>query len=471
MFKCKRPIGRSMLFFGGMFILILCILMSIQSAGMLKRALMRSYTSHLSDVVTYVEHSVDTEDLQQCLRTRTPSEKYRQLQQQLNTMVDDYELLYLFIALPKDDGYRSFYNVCSATSNAEREAGEEDLPLMFDAAEFYTPSQLQPYFDAMKTPGEFSVFTANSEDYGHTHTVCKPLIAADGNVIGLICAEVGHSDMHRSINLYVICSVALIIIICGIFAYAGGKVLKKIIVDPLRLLEQHAREFAENSRGKRDLSALTFNTPDIRTQNEIESLADAITQMAEDMKVYVTDILEAEQRAETAMDEAYDLTRIAYEDSLTNARSKVAYDEKKVELDKAIKGGGAQFAVVMVNLVDSKRVDDIYGTEAGRKYIISGCDLIRDVYPFAQVYRVGDNDFAVVLDGEEYARRDELFEELKNHFDEAKDDKQREPWTRCIGVCGMTEFIKDADESADQVCRRAEMILFRNKRIMQNKAK
>ncbi|MBO4916056.1 MAG: diguanylate cyclase [Oscillospiraceae bacterium] len=469
--QCKKPIGRSMLIFGSFFIVILCILMSIQSAGMLKRALLRHYNAHMSDVVTYIEHSVDIDDLQQCLRTRTPSEKYNQLQQQLNTMVDDYELLYLFIALPKDDGSRSFYSVCTATSKAEREAGEEDFPIMLDAAEFYTPEQLQPYFDAINKPGEFSVFTVESVDYGHTHTVCKPLVASDGTTVGLICAEVEHSDLHRTINNYVISSIALIILICVVFAFAGYSLLKKVIVAPLRSLEIRAREFAENSRGKRDLNELTFNTPDIHTENEIQSLSEAITQMAEDMKVYVSDILTAEQRAETAEGEAYDLSRIAYEDSLTKAKSKVAYDERKVELDKAIKDGSAEFAVVMVNLVDSKRVDDIFGTEAGRKYIVSGSDLIRGVYPFAPVYRIGDNDFAVILDGQDYARRDELFAELSKRFDEAKDDEQREPWTRCIGVFGMTEFIKDADETADQVCRRAEMILFRNKRILQNKTR
>jgi diguanylate cyclase (GGDEF)-like protein len=400
-----------------------------------------------------------------------PSEKYNELQKQLNLMVDDYELTYLYIMLPMDDGLGTVYNVCSATSEAERAMGETDYPIMYKLPdEYYTQQQLVPYLNAKSVRDAYSVINVSSDEYGTTRTVCKPLFASDGTFVGLLCADLNLGELKNSVNVYIRASIALIVLASLVFAFLCGHWIYKNITAPLRLLEERTREFAENSRGKRDLSALTFNTPDIQTENEIQSLSDAITQMSEDMKHYVEDILAAEKRAESAESEIVDISRIAYEDSLTRAKSKVAYDEKKIELDKMIEEKTAEFAVVMVNLLDSKRIDDIYGTEAGQKYIISGCDLIRSVFPYSLVYRTGDNDFVVILEGEAYAERDELFNDLKQAFHEAQENPQHEPWNRCAGVAGMTEFIKDADENSSQVFRRCEMILFRNKRIISQSA-
>ncbi|MBQ9458954.1 MAG: GGDEF domain-containing protein [Oscillospiraceae bacterium] len=468
MFNCKKPIGRTIMAYGSISVIVLCILTSLHSGGILDAAVTRRYISHLQSVLTYVEHVVDKDDLRDCLQSGQPSEKYVQLQQSLNYMVDDFELEYLYIMIPVDDGRGTVMNVCSATSAAERAAGEEDYPLRYTLPEgWYTAEQLKPYINAYNKVGEFTTFKAESDEFVTTRTVCKPLVASDGTKIGLLCADIALRGMRRNINLYVLGNAGVAILFFLVVASIGEHWLHKNITGPILTLEERTREFAENSRGKRDMSALTFNTPDIHTQNEIESLNDAITQMSEDMKHYVEDILATEKRVESAENEIADLSRIAYRDSLTKAMSRVAYDEKKAEMTKAINAGEQEdFGLIAVNLMDAKRIDDIYGNEAGQKYIISGYEIIRSVFPYSQIYRVIDHDFVVLLEGEAYIQRDELYKKLQKLFHEAQEDPQREPWDRCAAVSGMTEFIKGADESADQVSRRVQMILFRNKRII-----
>lgn len=470
MFKIKRPINHTMMLFGVVLTFTLIILMSIQSAGMLKAALDRRYNMHVKDVVTYLEHAIDNDDLRECLRTGEPSERYAVLQQQINTMVDDFELLYIYVGIPKEDGI--MVNVISSTSDAERAAGDtEEFPIGYVDESFYTVESIRPYVEAMGETGKFSAFKSTSPEFGSTYTVCKPLLTPDGENIALVCAEMGLAELHRSINVYIWSSIALIALICVAFAYASGHWMQRNVVKPLRLLEERTREFAENSRGKRELSELTFNTPDIHTQNEIESLADAITQMSEDMKTYVEDVLVAEMRADHAEGEAEDIARMAYEDALTHAGSRIAYDAKKAELSKQIAEGNAQFSLVAVNLMNAKHIDDIYGVDASQKYTLACCDIIRRVFPDSTLYRVVDDDFAVFLEGEAYDKRDELFETLEKRFAEAQEDPQREPWERCVVAAGMTDYMKDADENADQVGRRVEMIVFRNKRIRQQNEK
>lgn len=467
MTSCKKPIKRTLLIYGGLFLAVLCVLMSVQSGGMLRTALMQRYTSHMTDVLTYVEHSTDVDDIQTCIKTGEPSEKLAALQQQFNTMVDDFELLFIYALIPVDDGTGTVINICSSTSAEERAAGEEDLVFLNAYSDFYTAEELVPYLEAMKKPNEISEILVDSQVYGHTQTICKPLVASDGEVIGLLCVDLGHTELHRSIRAYVWSSIGLIVLITAIFSLIAAFWLSKNVTAPLHTLEAQARAFAENSRGKRDLSELTFNTPDIRTENEIQSLSDAITQMSEDMKYYVQDVLAAEKRAEDAEMQVEDIARMAYEDALTNAKSKVAYDTKKEELAKAIAGGTAEFAIVGVELEGADRINDLYGREARNSFISNACNLIDSVYQHSSVYRVADSIFAVLLEGDEYQKRDALFDELNEKI-RASEDPNRKAWECCAAVTGMTEYAPGAEEDVGTVCRRLEMIMSRNWRIRKN---
>lgn len=466
----KKTLRSSMLVYGISFLAILCVLMAAQSGGMLKASLDQRNYDHLKDIVNYVEHTTDADDLRECIETLTPSEKYNELQQRLNTMVDDFEVRFIYIVIPSPESGK-LISVCSSTSNAERAAGEEDYPIMFADEGFYSADQITPYAEAWNRIGEFSSYTSKSDFFGPCYTVCKPLCASNGEVVALICADMDLGTMHRSVNAYVASSVGLVVLITVFFGVIVALWIQKFVTDPLRKLEKSARGFAEKSHGKRDLDALSFDAPEIHTENEIQSLSDAISQMSEDMKNYVIDVLAAEKRAETAEGEVEDITKFANVDALTQAKSKVAYDAKKTELAAQVAEGKAKFAMVVVNLNNVKRINDFCGLEGGDKYLISAREVISDVYAASPVYRIGGDEFVVILEGDEYKDRDELFAVLEERFRAAEEDTGKELWERCSAAAGMTEFFADADENVDQVYRRAERIMMRNKRIMKNAAK
>ncbi len=464
----RKTLRRSMLIYGLIFLAILCVLMAAQSGGMLKASLDQRNYAHLRDIVTYVEHTTDADDLRECIRTRTPSEQYNELQERLNRMVDDFEVLYIYIAIPSvEEG--KLYSVCSSTSAAERAAGEEDYPIMYSDETYYTSEQIVPYAEAWNKTGEYSVYTSRSDYFGACYTVCKPLLTSDGETIALICADLDLDAMHRGINAYVWSSIGLVVLIAAFFGVTVTLWLQKFVTEPLGKLEKSARGFAEKSHGKHDIDALTFEAPDIHTENEIQSLSDAISQMSEDMKAFVAEVLSAEKRAATAENEVKDITEFANVDVLTQAKSKVAYDAKKAELAAQVEEGTAKFAMVVVDLNDVKRINDFCGLEGGDQYIVNARSIISGVYKDSPIYRVGVDTFVVVLEGDEYKDRDEMFAVLEESFRAAEENTDKQLWERCSAAAGMTEFFADADENVDQVYRRAERIMQRNKRIMKTK--
>ena len=78
------------------------------------------------------------------------------------------------------------------------------------------------------------------------------------------------------------------------------------------------------------------------------------------------------------------------------------------------------------------------------------------IYGTFWVYRIGGDEFAVILEGISYKERSELFEKLQNAFYESADNKAVSPQARYSASCGMAEYDPEKDESFENVFRHAD---------------
>ena len=456
MTTCKKPIRRRMLILGLSFIAIACLMISIQSAGMLRLAMYRRYDAHVKDVIAYVDGGVDLEDLKDCIDTGKTSEKLSQLRRDMDRIADEFELIHLYICIPTDETGGSMRYIAASSGEAEREAGGR-----------LSQEQMNAFMKAWNASPETSTFKGQSE-FGPSYTICKPLVTADGETIALLGADMSTRDMSRTINIYQHFSIGMILFIALVFSINVALWLRRSVTEPIAELKTRALNFAKRSHGEKDPAKLVFDAPTLNVNNEVKWISDAIEEMAESMREYVEGAMSAEQRAETAEKEAEEIAHIAYEDMLTEQMSKVAYDTKKNELGKQIVNGEAEFAMVVIDLNHLKRINDTYGLECGSRYIISASRIISGIYKGLPVYRVGGDEFVVILEGEAYRDRYELFDILEEQFRNAESDTSRDLWERCSAAAGMTEFSSEADQDVSQVYRRAEKIMLRNKRLMKN---
>ena len=60
------------------------------------------------------------------------------------------------------------------------------------------------------------------------------------------------------------------------------------------------------------------------------------------------------------------------------------------------------FALVILDVNDLKKVNDIQGHKAGDQYIRNACKLICGNFKRSPVFRIGGDEYAVVVDGDDY---------------------------------------------------------------------
>ena len=143
-------------------------------------------------------------------------------------------------------------------------------------------------------------------------------------------------------------------------------------------------------------------------------------------------------------------------DALTGVKNKHAYLQAEVQIDRQISEHSASdFAIVILDVNDLKKINDTLGHHAGDKYIQTSCKIICDIFKHSPVFRVGGDEFAVIAQESDYMNLDKLLEKMSVYNKDA---------LRIGGVviaCGMAKYKDDPCVAA--VFERADQNMYMNK--------
>ena len=156
---------------------------------------------------------------------------------------------------------------------------------------------------------------------------------------------------------------------------------------------------------------------------------------------------------------------LSYRDSLTGLRNTTSYQKWVINFNKKIQNGDNVFGVIMFDLNYLKEANDTYGHDIGNKLILSASQLIANTFQTSPVFRIGGDEFLVILQNQDLEEPDLLFEkfeiECANSFVEAND--VRLP----ISIAkGFSMFDPNTDTQFSDVFHRADDQMYKNKKQM-----
>ena len=168
--------------------------------------------------------------------------------------------------------------------------------------------------------------------------------------------------------------------------------------------------------------------------------------------------VEAQMRRERELTTARE---IANRDALTGVKSKHAFVETQAEINAQIKKGAQmEFAVIVCDLNDLKIINDTLGHNAGDKHIKYASEMICHTFQHSPVFRIGGDEFVVVMSGSDYTMRDERFAELLEM------SLQNLSSGGVVIACGMSEYDPSTDNSIECVFDRADQRMYENKKAL-----
>lgn len=151
---------------------------------------------------------------------------------------------------------------------------------------------------------------------------------------------------------------------------------------------------------------------------------------------------------------------IAYTDPLTGVKNKRAFTESEREYDEHISSGEKprpEFSVVVCDLNGLKYINDTYGHKAGDGYIRSASRLICETFKHSPVFRIGGDEFVVILHGHDYENRDEIMSEFNKKI-EANIGSDK-----VVISAGIADYIPSEDKDVHAVFERADTLMYERK--------
>ena len=465
--KSRNPLSKTMTTFCFCFAAIFAICIGTMSYLVYEQDMMNRYHAYTTDVLNYVAREIDGDDLQECMRTGKKSAKYNELQKMTNDLKETHKLEFLYIIEPlSENPPDNMMDVLAAYTQAGKEAGTDGLTDLGNfTGDFYPPNVARNYLARMDKNPEVTFFP-NDTEFGNIYTAIRPIFNSKGEPIAVLCADVLIDEITDGKIRFIKMSAAVAFAAGMILISVASHWLRRRIAEPILRIKNSAISFAERSHNSKDLDVFEFEDPKISTNDEIEDLAGAISSMCKDMKKYTAEVILSEKRMHALKERVVKMRNLAHKDALTGAGNKNAYEDAMKRMDWDILAGKAEFAIIMLDLNYLKRVNDTFGHDRGNLYIINMYKLIKEFFNESGIYRIGGDEFVIILQGEDYVHATTKLNAFKARIFALMKDSTLEPWERVSVACGIAYYNSENHEEAHDVFKEADKVMYQEKKRM-----
>ena len=323
------------------------------------------------------------------------------------------------------------------------------------------------YTDALYS-ASLGVAAVDQEPYedrwGRFYSAYVPVFNSKGKVGGIIAVDVRAEWYEKQQKIHIlttliICAASLLFGAILVFLISG-KFRKRFahLNSEMRFLTDEVEELARALRIASGRRSNTFEYDDSSMENAESSnkqkSSDQLEELSERLK-YVREELQQ------YIDDAHEL---AYTDPLTGSANRTAYVEAIKELDDKIYEGEVDFSIAVFDINGLKTSNDNFGHEYGDLMIITAADILKDSVGPENLFRIGGDEFVVIIESSEQEYITELFKAVDSKIEAANqtipDFTEKAPLAISKGI---SSYIKNTDSDAQAVFRRADDAMYADK--------
>lgn len=249
-----------------------------------------------------------------------------------------------------------------------------------------------------------------------------------------VTAPVSEIDSNKdNLIMQIIVMVCFIIIVFIIIALE----IAKTIVRPLKELNIAAKEIAD---GNLDVSLAC------KSRDEVGTLSESLRETAKQLKIRIEYI-----------------NNLAYVDKLTGIKNNTAYLHDVSLIKEEILEGQGDFSLFVIDINGLKVINDNYGHYYGNRLIITASKVIAEVFGYENAYRIGGDEFAVIMKNADSLKCSRLEKEFEITMEKEIGE------IRLSAAIGSAIYNKSVDDSYESVFKRADGEMYKEK--MEMKAK
>lgn len=366
------------------------------------------------------------------------------------------DLTYLYFTIPNEETENVLY-VCDV-ERSPREGNPEYMMLGDNVPNPYDKFAIEWGVWLKGEQGEFQV---TDNEWGHVYTYYNPMFIKR-HKIGLINADIQFDAVNKNIlhnTIILMLKLLCIMFICIILLLV---ILYNVHIRKVTFLADCVKRFSINHDP--DIAGeIRRNT---KGNNEFTQLSVQTAEMIESLDKHVHELQSTHKALSEAQQDVAIASSQAKKDSLTGIRNRLAYDEMCKDIDYKIDDGFNEFGIIMIDLNFLKRINDTYGHDKGNVAIKLLCEIICKTFSHSPVFRIGGDEFVVIIENEDFAHHEGKFMEFQGRIAEKSVEEGLPIWERISAAAGMAIFNPEIDQNIDNVFKRADKAMYENKKNM-----
>ncbi len=360
-----------------------------------------------------------------------------------------FGLIYAYYVVPTGEDLHMYW----VLDAIREDRGDGNIQLCMDVYE--AMDQHKRMWEAWNTGEAPSGYDTYDNEFGKTYAWYTPLYL-NGVKLGLIGTEVEIAAYNRAIAMNTLRQLASITAILLAAVAITLLFIDRAYISKIRKLSGAVAAYASNK------NAGIVREIEQNGRDELCRLGNQTAAMILELDNYMKSLLETTEELFQAKEQVDIESKLARKDALTGVLNRNAYEEEVKRLTWQMSDGYTRFGFVVVDLNFLKRMNDTYGHEFGNITIQECCRLVRSVFARSPVFRIGGDEFAVVLENEDYAEITKLVETFKAEMKKQSGD----PWKRFSAAIGYALYDPSKDDCVTNVFMRADKAMYRNKKEM-----
>ena len=291
-------------------------------------------------------------------------------------------------------------------------------------------------------------------DGGTLCTAGAPIVGDNDEIYGYALVDVTMDTIRSKqansiirLFLYLLGTVILLTIL-------GMVVVHFTLIKPVKTLQDAAKSYDVNEPEK---THEKFKQLKVNTHDEFSDLAESMKVMENDINTKISELVKTNDELVQSQRVVREMTELANKDALTGVKNKLVYQKAIALLDEKMKRKEQLvFGIAMVDLNYLKQINDEYGHNNGDAALVKLCNLICAIFAHSPVYRIGGDEFVVLLRNRDYQRADELINIFNNKIDELWEDQELPLYERISAAIGYSKYDPNKHTSAEDVFKEAD---------------
>ena len=370
-----------------------------------------------------------------------------------------FNLEYAYYIVPKDDDSDEVIFVLDSYREEKNVDGKKFINLGIRSN--YPKESHQHLWEAWQTGIRPTGHDSYKNEWGKTYAYYTPLFI-QGQKMGIIGLEVNTAEVTKEIFKatfrQILAIAAVLIVFMGLLLF----IIRRYYVKKLVILQNTIEEYSQTKA----VEIADKLKKEVTNEDEISTIMDKFALMIQTLDKYMKNLTEAKEHLHYTQQKAMEMSVLAIKDTLTGVRNKTGYDKELVRIEQEMDEGLTEIGVAMIDLNFLKKINDTYGHDKGNIAIASLCKIICRTFEHSPVFRIGGDEFVVILKGHDLEHIEDLIEVFRIQLQELQDAPDLEYWERTSAAIGYAVFDPEIDSVYSDIFKRADDEMYKAKKEM-----